>query len=66
MILKHWQGGNDIEVKTPKELKEFLMMCNPSMLKVYKEQVHQQRPDIKVDGCGVGLKLLRRETNESK
>lgn len=65
MILKHWKTDEEIEINTPKELKEFLMLCNPTILSIYKEQLKRLKPDIIVEDCGVGLKLLRRKIDES-
>ena len=61
MILKHWITKKDIEIKTSKELKEFLALCNPSMLKNYKAQLLILKPNIGVTGSGASIELFKKE-----
>jgi hypothetical protein len=61
VILKHWITQEDIEIKTSKELKEFLAFCNPSMLKNYKAQLLILKPNIGVSGSGECVKLFKKE-----
>ena len=63
MILLHWKTKEEIEITTPKELKELLTKCNPTILKKYITQVNEQRKDIKISGVGSELKILKRREN---
>jgi hypothetical protein len=65
MILKHWQTSDDIEIKTPKELKEFLVKCNPSMLRNYKAQIEILKPDITIKGIGKDIRLFKNKGEEN-
>ena len=65
MILKHWRDNFDIEIKDGKQLKKILKVCNPSMLKNYKQQIHAQRDDIKIEGCGSGIKIIKIKKEEN-
>lgn len=61
MIIKSFKTEEDIEIKTPKELKIFLSFCNPTVLKYYKKQIAIVKPDIKIDGIGTAIKLYKKE-----
>ncbi len=64
MILQQWKTKEDVELRTPKELREFLTMCNPTILKFYISQLEVLKPYIKVEGIGTGIKLLRRNNEK--
>jgi hypothetical protein len=56
MKLNEFRTGKIIEVKNPKELKELLKYCNPSMMKHYKQQLPS---DIIVTEFGAAIKIKR-------
>jgi len=46
--------------KTPKELKELLIYCNPTIFRFYREQITRYYPHIQVWGMGTGVEILRK------
>ena len=50
-----FKTGKRIEVNTPKELKEILKFCNPSMMRYYKEQL----PMLEIKGFGEEIEIKR-------
>ena len=60
MIVQEWNTKANVELKTPKELREFLTRCNPTVLNFYKEQIEILKPDIQIEGIGTSIKLTRK------
>ena len=50
-----FKSGEKVEVNTPKELKEILKFCNPSMMRYYKEQL----PMLEIKGFGEEIEIKR-------
>lgn len=51
-----FKTGKKIEVNTPKDLKEILKYCNPSMMRHYKAQLPML--DIKEFGEAIEIKRI--------
>lgn len=50
-----FKTGKKIEVNTPKDLKEILKFCNPSMMRYYKEQLLM----LEIKGFGEAIEIKR-------
>lgn len=50
-----FKTGKIIEVNTPKDLKEILKFCNPSMMRYYKEQL----PMLEIKEFGEAIEIKR-------
>jgi len=50
-----FKTGKKIEVNTPKDLKEILKYCNPSMMRYYKEQL----PMLEIKNFGEAIEIKR-------
>jgi hypothetical protein len=56
MEINEFKTGNKIVVATPKELKEILKFCNPSMMRHYKQQL----PELEIKGFGLTIEIKRK------
>ena len=50
-----FKTGKRIEVNTPKDLKEILKYCNPSMMRYYKEQL----PMLEIKDFGEAIEIKK-------
>lgn len=50
-----FKTGKRIEVNTPKDLKEILKYCNPSMMRYYKQQL----PMLEIKNFGEAIEIKR-------
>lgn len=50
-----FKTGKRIEVNTPKDLKEILKYCNPSIMRYYKEQL----PMLEIKNFGEAIEIKR-------
>ncbi len=50
-----FKTGKRVEVNTPKDLKEILKFCNPSMMRYYKEQL----PMLEIKEFGEAIEIKR-------
>ena len=60
MTLQDPISKEDVAISNSTEMKEFLCVQNPTLLRGFKEQIEKERPDIEVVGCGDGVKIVRR------
>lgn len=61
LVLKHNFTGENIEFQNSTELKDFLKMQNPLMLKIYKNKLKQTHPDLVIDGIGTGIRIYKND-----
>ena len=55
MQIVKFKSKEVVEVNTPKELKEILKYCNPSMMRHYKEQL----PTLEIKGFGEAIEIKK-------
>lgn len=55
MQIVKFKSKEVVEVNTPKELKEILKYCNPSMMRYYKEQL----PALEIKGFGEAIEIKK-------
>lgn len=55
ITIVEFKTGKTIEVNTPKELKEILKFCNPSMMRYYKEQL----PMLEIKEFGEAIEIKK-------
>ena len=55
MQIVKFKSKEVVEVNTPKELKEILKYCNPSMMRYYKEQL----PALEIKGFGETIEIKK-------
>jgi hypothetical protein len=51
--------GENVEFKNSTELKEFLKMQNPTIMKQYKQEL-ESKADIRIVGIGSDVKVLKK------
>lgn len=56
MTVVKYKTGEKVEVNTPRELKDILRLCNPSMLRHYKYQL----PQLEIRGFGNEIEVKRK------
>jgi hypothetical protein len=60
LVLKHHNTSENMEFKNSTELKDFLKMQNPTILKRYKDQLKHLHPDLVVDGIGAAIRIYKK------
>lgn len=57
MELLKYNKKEKIIVNTPKELKELLKYCNPTMIRHYQNQL----PQLEIKGFGESIEIIRKQ-----
>lgn len=60
LVLKHNFTGENMEFKNSTELKDFLKMQNPTILKRYIERLKHVQPDLVVEGIGTAIRIYKK------
>ncbi|RXK03801.1 hypothetical protein CRV02_00990 [Arcobacter sp. CECT 8989] len=54
--------NEEVEVSTPKELKEILKYANPMMMRKYKEQMQV----LEIAGFGESIEIIRKQVQPNE
>lgn len=57
MKIKKYKTKEVIEVQNPRELKEILKWCNPTIVKYYQSQL----PSLEIKGFGKSIEIIRKQ-----
>ena len=60
LVLQDYFTSENLNFQNSSELKEFLQMQNPTVLKKYKEQIKKARSDLIVEGIGTGIRIHKK------
>ena len=59
LTLKNNSTGENVEFKNSTDLVKFLKLQNPTNLKSYKAQFERLKPDLKIDGIGTAIRIVK-------
>ena len=57
--VEHYKTKEKLSFTNGKELKEMLELCNPLWLMHYKKQIEKSYSFLKIEGCGLGINIVR-------
>ncbi len=60
LILKDFFTRENVEFENSTGLIDFLKMQNPTVLRSYKKQFEDIKPDLKIEGIGSNIRICKR------
>lgn len=60
LTLKNNFTGESLEFENSSTLVSFLKLQNPTYLKSYKAQFEKLKPDLKIEGIGTAIRIVKR------